>query len=129
MTTRISRRHIAAYCADEILAGNAGVIDELAAYLVDERRVREWELVLRDIEAALATRGIVVADVASARDLTDGARTAIKAFVSHEMKAKKVQLRETVESNLLGGIRLSAPGGEMDASVRRKLMTLRASKV
>jgi F0F1-type ATP synthase delta subunit len=129
MATHVSRRHIAAYCAEELLNGNQAVLKELAAYLVSERRVREWELVVRDIEGALAQRGVVIADVAAARGLNDTARHAIKAFVAAKLDAKEVYLRETIEDDLLGGIRMSTPGGQMDASVRRKLMTLRASKV
>jgi F0F1-type ATP synthase delta subunit len=73
MATRLSRRKIAAYAADKLAAGAASkkVLSEVAAYLIEMRRTREIDLLVRDIEDALEVRGIVVADVTSAYPLTE----------------------------------------------------------
>lgn len=128
MAVRVSRRKIAAYCADRLIAGDTSVADQLAAYLIDERRTREVELVVRDIEAALAARGVMIADVASATKLSDATKKAIGAFLTETDNSKRVYLRESLDPTLLGGVRVTTPDAELDATIRRKLTTLKASK-
>ena len=96
MAARLSRRKIATFVTDKLLAGNHQaheVMRELAAYLVTERRTRELDLVVRDIEAMLAAKGVVVADVASARPLDE----AVKAEIATMLGAESVQLIETID--------------------------------
>lgn len=126
---RISRRKLADFYADQLLSGKKDVANQLAAYLIETNRLREVELITRDIEAALATRGVVVADVATAHELTPATRDAIEAYLKHATKASSVQMKVSVEPELLGGLRLKVPGSEMDATLQRKIMKLRAAKV
>ena len=126
---RLSRRKIAAYYADELIAGHEDVAKKLAAFLVDTRRIRELELVVRDIEAALSTRGVLVADIASSRTLSKGASATIQTFLEKMTRAKQIHLRESIDSNLLGGVRVAIPGSELDATLRHRLNQLKASKI
>lgn len=127
--TRISRRKIAAYYADQLLSGRQTVAKELAAFLVDTRRVRELELIVRDIEAALAGRGILLADVASSRKLSSAAEKEVKDYLKKATGAKTTHLRQSVDSELLGGVRVTIPGSELDATLRHRLNQLKASKI
>lgn len=129
MSVRLSRRKIAAYCADSILAGKKDLARELAAFLVDSRRVRELELIVRDIESALADRGLLLAEAASSRKLSSEAANEIQAYLKKTTKADKIYLRQTVDENLLGGVRITIPGHELDATLRYKLNQLKSSKV
>ncbi len=129
MAQRLSRRKIAAYYADQLVAGKKTAPKELAAYLVETRRVRELELIVRDIEAALADRGILLADIASSRKLGDATAKAVKDYLKSATKASTIQLRESVNPDLLGGVRISIPGSEMDATLRHRLNQLKASKI
>ena len=129
MALRLSRRKIAEHVASELLAGNSAVTSQLAAYLIETRRQREVELITRDIEDALARKGVVIADIASAHELTDTSRSAITSFLKEKVDAKKVHLRETVEPSLLGGVRINVSGSEMDGTLRRKITKLKAAKV
>jgi len=126
---RISRRKLADYYAGEILAGHEDVVPQLAAYLMETNRLREVELITRDIEAALARRGVVVAEVASAHALTEATKDAVVAYLKKVTSAAQVEVKELVEPDLLGGVRLKVPGAEMDATLKRKIMKLRAAKV
>src|SRR5262245_19848518 len=123
MASRLSRRKIAAFAVDKLLTGTPkkDVLREIAAYLVDTRRTRELELLVRDIEDALASRGIVVADVVSARPLSD----TLKAEVVKLADAKSVQLRETIDESVLGGVRVNLPGQRFDGTIRRKINALK----
>ena len=129
MATKLSRRKISEYYADQLLAGDKNVAKQLAAYLIETRRLREVELITRDIEDALARKGVVVAEVESAHNLTDATRSALTSYLKQATQASRVQLKESVQPELLGGVRLTVPGAEMDASIKRKIMKLRAAKV
>lgn len=130
MATRLSRRKLAEYSADQLLAGKKEtVLQELAAYLIEKKRVSELELIVRDIEAALLTRGIAIADVMTARKLTTETQAYIEAFVASKHPDATVQLRTRVEPDVLGGVKIGLAGEELDATIRRKLTTLKASKV
>ena len=127
MPTRLSRRKLAAYAAEKIIAGTSKkkVLQEVAAYLVDTGRTREAELLVRDIEHELADRGVVVASVVTAHPLTASMRSEINNLTG----AKNVQLRETVDPAVLGGIQIDLPGKRFDGTIRHKLNALRANKV
>lgn len=127
MAMRLSRRKIAAFVADSLVEGApvASTLKQVAAHLVDTRRTREIELLVRDIEDALATRGIVVADVTSAHPLTP----TLKAEISKLVGGNSLQLREEIDPTLLGGVRVDIPGKRFDGTVRRKLTALKAQQL
>lgn len=129
MAVRVSRRKIASYYADELLAGRTDIATRLAALLLDTGRVRELDLIVRDIEDALEARGVVVADIASAHTLSQATQKDITAFLKKQSDAKEVHLRVNVDQALLGGVRINVPGRELDTTLRRKLTLLKASKV
>ena len=79
---RTLRRKLAQHAAERLIKGDAAVIDELAALIIAERREREVDLLVQDIEAELAERGTVVATVESARALDAATKDAIKRLLS-----------------------------------------------
>jgi F-type H+-transporting ATPase subunit delta len=128
MAGRLSRRKIALYAVNRLTldeAGLAAVTREVAAFLVDTKRIRELDLLVRDIEAELALRGIVVADVTSAYPLTDG----IKKEIGDLVGAKDLKLRETIDGDVLGGVRVDIPGGRFDGTIRHRLAVLKAKQI
>ncbi len=129
MTARISRRSLAEYYAGRVLAGDDAVVArQLAAYLIDTRRTKELSLIVRDIEDALAARGVLVADVVSAHDLDTETEQAISGYLS-SLYDGKVTLRTSVQPDVIGGVRIRTPDAELDVTVRRKLMNLQAIKI
>lgn len=128
MGSKLSRRKIAAYFADELIAGR-NVTKPLAAYLVETRRLREAELVVRDIESALADRGVLLADVATARQLTSDTQKEITDYLKQATNTKTVYVRSHIDPFLLGGARIDIPGARKDTTLRYKLNQLTASKV
>jgi F-type H+-transporting ATPase subunit delta len=127
MALRLSRRKIATYATDQLLAGVAkrDVLRSVAAYLVEARRTREATLLVRDIEDALATRGHVVADVTSAHPLS----AVLKDEIKHLVGGSTLQLRELVDQSVLGGMKIDVPGKRFDGTIRRKLTALRAKQL
>lgn len=129
MAMRLSRRKLASYLADELVAGKKDVATRLAAFLIDTRRIRELPLIVRDIEDALVSRGVVVADVDSAHQLSSDTMKLLERYVKEQTNAKQVHFRTSVDETLLGGVRVNVPGQELDETLRRKLTNLKATKV
>ena len=129
----VSRRKLAKYAAEQILAGNDAVLEEIAGLLIYEKHEREVDLLVRDIEAELAERGEIVASVESARALDDNTRRKIEQFLASAASDKnskpKVSLRESIDPTLIGGFKLRTPTATLDATVSKKLNDLRAKKI
>ena len=127
MTQKISRRKLASYVVDRFESGAplATLLKEVAAYLVDSKRTREADLLVRTIEDVFAERGLVVARVTTAHPLTDALRQEISKLVGGD----KVHLDEIVDSTVIGGVRIDTPGKSLDATIERKLLALRQAKM
>lgn len=131
MALRLSRRRMAEYVADRLVAGDdpGNILLEIAAYLKENRRTKESTLVVRDIEQALLGRGVVVASVTSARPLKQSALEDIKQFIANHYKADTVQAREVIDENAIGGFKVSTPDKELDRTLRKYIATIKANKV
>lgn len=126
MQSRLSRRKLAQYAVDAYEVGKLALaLQEIAAYLIESRRLREAELVVRAIEDELAARGTVVAHVATARPLTAELQHAITKLVG----AKEISILESIDPDLIGGVRIETPGKLLDATIKRKLLALRQAKI
>ncbi len=125
MAQKISRRKLAQYTADQIQANVPAPLEQLAAYLVESGRTNEAELVVRDIETALLSRGIAVVRVTVARPLQSAATAEIEAFVkAHYPGVTKVTIEEILDESIIGGMKLSLPDAQLDASIKTKLEKL-----
>jgi F0F1-type ATP synthase delta subunit len=131
VATRLSRRRIAEYVANRLIAGDKAesVFLEIAAYLKDNRRTKEGSLVVRDIEQALLDRGVVVADITSARPINQVALEDIKQFIAKHYSAQRVYTRESIDEDTIGGFKVATPDKELDRTLRRYISTIKASKV
>ena len=88
---------------------------------------RQANALLRDTEAAAALkeRGHLVASVTSARKLNAEERAELVKMLKQETKAKTVELKETVDESLVGGVIVHTPDAELDASLRARLARLK----
>ncbi len=129
MAVRVSRRKIAQFLADSLASGEppARVAKVLAAYLCESKQTRAVELYLRDIMAELAKRhGHVAAEVVSARKLDVEVAKSLAKLIKSETDAKTVEIMDSVDSDLIGGVIVRTPDAEMDQSVRAQLIKLRS---
>ena len=125
MASRLSRRTLAKFAADELLAGNEQVLDQLAALLVEEQREREADILVRDIEAQLAEAGHEVVRVETAHPLDVSTRRDIEALFDD----KKVYMQEIVKPELIGGLRITTSTQALDQTIARKLEMLRMAEI
>lgn len=124
MPATLSRHKLADKTAAAIKDGDAQAMQRLAAYLVDTRRTDEAELIVRDIEQALVRYGVVLADVISARELSTEAKKSLEAFIKSNTGADEIVLREHIDPDVIGGMRVSYGDKLLDATVATKLERL-----
>lgn len=129
MATRLSRRKLTGHIADQLVAGikSDQPVQQLAAFLVDHKRTNELDLIIRDIEYGLSERGIVLAKVTSAFDLTEATRQAVTELVQNHTDARQVQLHQYIDRDVLGGVKIDLPGSQLDATIARRLTLLRTN--
>jgi F0F1-type ATP synthase delta subunit len=124
-----SRRRVAKFIARELANGEstARVAKILAAYLYENRELRNWELLLRDIETSLLNdHKYLAAEVLSARKLSHETIDNLREMLMKETGAKKIEILPETDENLIGGVVIRTPESEMDSSLRAKLTKLRA---
>ncbi len=129
----VSRRKLAKYAAEQIMAGNDTIMEEIASLLVYEKRQREIELLVRNVEAELSEHGEIVASVESARKLDVDTKRDIEKYLMSAVGANnnksKVTLKESIDPTLIGGFKLRTPTATLDATIAKKLNDLRAKKI
>lgn len=129
MVAKISRRLIVASLAEMLKKGKTTteVARLLAAYLVKNKRVRDLELYLRDLELVIAKEfNVTTAYVATVRKISQKTRTEVKQLVKAYSGTQSVEVIEEVDPSLLGGIVIRTANAELDGSVRTKLQKLRS---
>lgn len=124
-SSRLSRRKLAIYVAGRLLQDDPTIIDELAALLVSERRVREADLIVRDIEEQLSVAGQMILTVETAREIDGTTRRSIEQLFAD----KTVHIRQIIRPELIGGLKISTPSQFIDASLAKKITDLRMMKV
>lgn len=124
-----SRRILAKTFVEELLraqtsAEKSRINRSLAAYIIETKQRKYTDMLLGDITKELAARGHVAARVSTAAPLDSSQRELVMRMVKDTTDAKTVELLEEVEPSIIGGIRLSVPGYELDASIKRRLTQL-----
>jgi F-type H+-transporting ATPase subunit delta len=122
------RTRIAGVIADRTLKKGLSkrLSQEVAAYLLNERRVNELDSVLRDVQADWAEAGYVEVIASSAHGLT----AANKAAITKQAKrlypgAKRIIVTEVYDPDVIGGVRLNLADRQLDLSVEAKLNKLK----
>jgi F0F1-type ATP synthase delta subunit len=127
--TKYSRRRVINAIIDMLAMGTPAkqVAKTLAAYLVETKQTRDVELYLKDIESETSRRlGTATVHVSSARELSQATHRRIKQLITDSSGAKNVEIIETIDPNLIGGIVATTADSELNGSVRAKLQQLRS---
>ena len=124
---KLSRRAIAIYIAEQLTskADSKKVVLQLAAYLVDTRRTKELSLIVRDIQFYLSEAGSVSGVITTATTLSAETKKAIEKYIKEQTGAKTVALDSLIDPTVIGGVKVSIPGRELDATVSRSLTVLK----
>jgi ATP synthase F1 delta subunit len=125
---KISRRALARIVADKLSAPSAdgpAIMRGVAAFLVENRMTADADVLINDIADELFNRsGRLVVEVTSAHTLTEEARANLVRYLKDSTAANKVEVHETVNEHLIGGLIAKTPSAELDVSVRSRLRQL-----
>ena len=127
MARKLSRRDLATHFVEGFLAGTSvkKLSRELAAYLIESRRTRELNLLIRDIQYYLAEKGYVIGTVTTAHELSAATKKAIETYAKKKSGASKLQLDPMIDETVLGGVKIELPGRELNTTVARQLTILK----
>jgi F0F1-type ATP synthase delta subunit len=120
----VSRRKLAVYAADQLLAGASPrkIAKSLAATLIEAKRTQDTELLERDIALELELRGkLAQVDVTTATKINDSLRKELASFIKKAAGVNNVSLNENVDESVIGGIRLETALHSWDKTISRKL--------
>jgi F-type H+-transporting ATPase subunit delta len=122
---KIGRRRLARE-AVRLLTGQperrAVIVQQLAAYLIDNKQAHHLDLLLQDISDELyVQQKHLSAQVDYVFEPSQATKDAIVSLLRDATGATSVDLSTRLNPTLLGGIVLRTPRQELDASVRRKL--------
>ena len=125
----MTRRMLASKIAPMLLesSNREALVKQLAAYLVEEGRVAELELLMNDVALELERLGYSDVQLVSAHAVSSSVKQELVQIIKEQTGAKEVSLNETIDQSLIGGIIATTPSTEIDLSVRSKLKTLGAS--
>lgn len=120
----VTRKDIARVVAVQLAAGKSSktIAKQLAHYLVTERRSGELEAIIRDVQSIREEKeGITEATVTSAFPLATQTKTHIKKL----LPGKTVIMNETLDPDVIGGVRIEAGSVLIDATLKRQLEQLK----
>jgi ATP synthase F1 delta subunit len=128
MNGKASRRVLARTIATKLLTEpdrRKHWITVTAAYLMDHGMDEDVDLIINDIAHELFTQsGHLIVDVTSARQLSNQTREELVRMLQQATNAKRVEIAEKTNPELLGGLIARTPDAIIDASVRTKLKQL-----
>ena len=128
MATSISRRSVVMTLCD--MLGNGATTEKvaqiLAAYLVQNRIMRESDLYVRDLRRELLNRfGLASVEVKSAHKLTKDVSAQIERFIKEQSGSSDVEIMSSIDNSLLTGVIISTTDSELDTSLKEKIKKLR----
>ena len=121
---KLPRHQIAKVLAEQSLGriDSKTFSEQIASYLLAERRTADLEPLMRDIMQYRADHGIVEVVAVSAHPLTDGVRRDIERQIKSQVAdAKQIIIAEEIDPTIVGGIRLELPNQQLDLSIRATL--------
>ncbi len=112
---------------DQVFAGKIGTVTaRFISILVRKNR----EALLPEIAQAFTSlyrqeKGIVVAEVRSAAPLNEASRKQVRQLAERQYPQKAIEILETVDPSLIGGLIVRIGDDQYDGSVSRRLQDLR----
>ncbi len=106
----------------------AVIVQQLAAYLVQQRRTKDAEAIMRIVlEQRTVRHGKVELQVTTAHELSDALSQAIKSIFANE--GNNISINHVKDPSVIGGVLVELPGKRLDLTVRRRLQRLKETGV
>lgn len=102
------------------------VVKSLAAYLITERRQADTQAIVRELEKLLLEeRGKLYVHATVANSLSDQQISQIMDIFASNSTAKDIIIQQTIDKDVIGGVRLQTADQQLDLTVRRQLQLLK----
>jgi F0F1-type ATP synthase delta subunit len=124
----ISRRRLAEYAADQLLASKSAraIARELAAVLIETNKSKDASLLAQDIAWQLESRGALAqVEVTSATELSESLRKEITKFIKQAANVERAVLQENVDESVIGGLRIETAKHAWDKTIAKQLTDIR----
>lgn len=114
---------------DQSLTEGASVeklVNEIATYLLQKRKLADFESLMRDVLNIRANKGYLEATIISKYPLSSSVINHIKSVIKKESKNhKKIVINTTVDPELLGGVKVFFDNSRIDLSLDNKINKFR----
>lgn len=124
----ISRRQLARYAADELLAQRPlpALAKQLAAVLIEYGREKEADMLIDDIAVELENRGLsIFATAVSAEPLPAVLKAELLSSLKAVARTDQASVDERIDKSIIGGLYLETATASWDSTVNRQLQDLR----
>lgn len=102
------------------------VTKSLAAYLTVERRTRDAQAIIRELERLLLQEeGKLYVHAASAHKLAESQKKQIVEIFKEVTTATEIIVQESIDTDVIGGVRLQTADHQLDLTVQRQLQRLK----
>lgn len=125
-----SNKTVARAVVAELKAGRSmkRVSKSLASYLIEERRMNDVGAIIRDVEKQLLVQDeTLYVHVTTAHGLSASTQKEITKMFALKSDAKRVHIEETINPDVIGGVRCETAEHRLDLTVRRQLQRLKGS--
>jgi F-type H+-transporting ATPase subunit delta len=126
--SRVSRRALSRYAADQLQAGASAktIASHLAAQIIESGHADQLEFLVGDIAWELEQRGeLSISRAISAHPLSAQLKIQLKVQIKKATGTKDVLLEEQIDKSVIGGIRVETPGRVWDSTLVRQLANLK----
>ncbi len=121
---KVSRAELADTIAKRALKTGRSrkLAEEVAAYLLDNRRVNELDSILRDIQLSWINSGRIDAVATSAHTIDEAAKSQLTEIVSRLYPgSRSINIEEQYDPQIIGGVRLNLVDRQLDLSLEAKI--------
>ena len=125
-----SNKTVARAVVAELKAGRSmkRVSKSLASYLIEERRMNDVGAIIRDVEKQLLVQDeTLYVHVTTAHGLSASTQKELTTMFAQKSDAKRVHIEETINPDVIGGVRCETAEHRLDLTVRRQLQRLKGS--
>lgn len=127
---RVTNRELAQSIVQNLQSGisAAQVAQSLAAYLIVERRTKDADAIIREIDRLQRRRGVVELEVTSVRGISKELKAALTTMFNSDNK-QTVKVHETHDPTVLGGVLVESGEQRLDLTIRRQIQRLKGVRV
>lgn len=102
------------------------LVRSLAAFLTTEHRQADAQAIVRELERLLLnTEGKLYIHASSAYALGEVQKAEISRIFNQQTTAKEVIIQETIDPDVIGGVRLQTADHQLDLTLQRQLQQLK----